>query len=74
MNVNLFINHKTMEASEQLRNFQQLKQLKFNDEKYKTSTSIDQVNIDCYSNVLVRIETTKIDQFVLIFFYYLVVG
>lgn len=32
-----------MDASHQLRNFQQLKELKFDDEKYKTATSIEQV-------------------------------
>lgn len=32
-----------MDTSDQLRNLQQLKKLKFDDEKYKTATSIDQV-------------------------------
>lgn len=32
-----------MNGPDQLRSFQRLKDLKFDDEKYKTATSIDQV-------------------------------
>lgn len=32
-----------MNGPDQLRNFQDVKDLKFDDEKYKTATSIDQV-------------------------------
>lgn len=35
-----------MDGPDQLRNFLQLKKLKFDDEKYKTATSIDQVRFD----------------------------
>lgn len=37
---------------EQLRNFHELKQLKFNDEKFKTATSIDQVCVSPSKSVL----------------------
>lgn len=32
-----------MDGPDQLRNLQQLKKLKFDDEKYRTATSMDQV-------------------------------
>lgn len=34
-----------MDDPAELRNWQQLQQFKFNDEKYKTATSIDQVQL-----------------------------
>lgn len=46
-----------MDIQDQLRSFQELRKQKFDDEKYKTATSIDQVSLANNTTVIMIILT-----------------